>query len=133
MLVVGILGLIAVVLVRLTQSRQNGWGLKAAFSIIFVFMALRYDYGNDYMAYLRKFNCFASYYSSRAVDVTDMWWEPGWVLLNFFFAPFGFYHAGDVHFAFDLCGYLSVYPQFCSGASISGWGCFFTSLTLICF
>ncbi len=91
MLVPGIVGLIAVMLVCLTQSRQNGWGLKAAFVIIFIFLALRYDYGNDYMGYLRRFNEFASFYTRRQVDVSDMEWEPGWVLLNLVFAPFGFF------------------------------------------
>ncbi len=86
-----IVGIIAVMLTCLSQSRQNGWGLKAAFGVIFVFLALRYDYGNDYMAYLNRFEEFGFYYSRRAVDVAEMWWEPGWVLLNILFQPVGFF------------------------------------------
>ena len=86
-----IVGLIAVMLTSLSQHRQNGWGLKAAFGVIFVFLALRYDYGNDYIGYLKHFEEFGSFYSRRAVDVAGMWWEPGWVLLNILFQPFGFF------------------------------------------
>lgn len=87
MLIPFIVGLIAVILTCLTQSRQNGSGLKAAFVIIFVFLALRYDYGNDYMAYLKGFK----YATSSFVRVDDVKWEPGWVLLNRVFKPFGFF------------------------------------------
>jgi len=75
----------------LSQGRQNGLGLKAAFSIVFVFLALRYDYGNDYMGYLIEFEHFGLFYERKAVEVSEMWWEPGWVLLNILFQPFGFY------------------------------------------
>lgn len=91
MLVPFIVGLTAVTLTFFSQSRQNGLGLKAAFGVIFVFLALRYDYGNDYMGYLRHFEDFRFVYSHRAVDISAMWWEPGWVLLNIFFQPVGFF------------------------------------------
>ncbi len=90
MLIPIIVGSIAVILSCLSQHRQNGWGLKAAFVIIFVFLALRYDYGNDYMTYLDGFKEITYKYNAhKFFDVTA--WEPGWVLLNFVFKPFGFF------------------------------------------
>jgi hypothetical protein len=88
MLVPIIIGSLAVFFTYLTRSRQNGAGLKLAFFVIFVFLALRYDYGNDYMAYLNGYNEIISYNSIFFIDVR---WEPGWNSLNFLFKPFGFF------------------------------------------
>ena len=88
MLIPFIVGFIAVLLTCLTQQRQNGLGLKAAFVIIFIFLALRYDYGNDYIGYMNAFNALGSNFAHRS---TYMLWEPGWLLLNAFFQPFGFF------------------------------------------
>jgi len=85
-----IVGSIAVILTYLTRDRQNGLGLKLAFAVIFVFLALRYDYGNDYMAYLEGFGNINIWGWGQAT-VTDRYWEPGWVFLNILFRPFGFF------------------------------------------
>lgn len=83
-----IVGSLAVFLTYLTRYKQNGDGLKMAFFIIFVFLALRYDYGNDYMGYLDGFSEITSYGS---IFFTGERWESGWNALNFLFKPFGFF------------------------------------------
>ncbi len=88
MLIPIIVGSIAVILAYLSQSSQNGIGLKAAFLIIFVFLALRYDYGNDYMGYLDRYNEITS---NVQISITEMGWEPGWIFLHVVFKPFGFF------------------------------------------
>lgn len=88
MLIPIIIGLIAVILTYLTRDRQNGFGLKLAFAVIFVFMALRYDYGNDYMNYLDGYNEITS---NIQIFLTEMKWDPGWNLLHILFKPFGFF------------------------------------------
>ncbi|MGA2915474.1 MAG: EpsG family protein [Sedimentisphaerales bacterium] len=83
-----IVGLSAVFLTFLTRRKQNGIGLKLAFFVIFVFLALRYDYGNDYMAYLDGYNEIASY---SHIFLTGERFEPGWRFLHVLFKPFGFF------------------------------------------
>lgn len=88
MYVLFLIGLVAVFFTYLTRNKQNGFGLKLAFAIIFIFLALRYDYGNDYKAYLDGFYEITSY---ENVLSEDMRWEPGWNLLHIIFKPFGFF------------------------------------------
>jgi hypothetical protein len=83
-----IVGTLAVVLAYLTRRKQNGVGLKLAFFVIFVFLALRYDYGNDYMNYLDGYNKITTQFR---IYLTGEQWEPGWRLLHLFFRPFGFF------------------------------------------
>lgn len=89
MFVPAIVALLAVFLTYLTRFRQNGFGLKLAFVVIFVFLALRYDYGNDYMGYLDGFHYIAG--QTQVTAITEERWEPGWNLLCFMFKPFGFF------------------------------------------
>ena len=65
-------------------------GLFIAFFILFLFLALRYDYGNDYKAY---FNGFNEINSIKTVNYfgRDYQFEAGWVYLCRIFAPFGFF------------------------------------------
>jgi len=58
--------------------------------VIFVFLALRYDYGNDYMGYLEGFEGITLWEGSQ-ISLTGEKWEPGWVLLHIVFRPFGFF------------------------------------------
>ncbi len=88
MFIPAIIGTCSVLLTYISKTRQNGWGLKAAFLVIFIFLALRYDYGNDYMAYLDGYNEITS---NIQIFLTGMRWEPGWNLLHIIFKPFGFF------------------------------------------
>jgi hypothetical protein len=81
-------GVSAVFLTYLTRRKQNGVGLKMAFFVIFVFLAIRYDYGNDYMAYLDGFNEITTHFK---IFLTGEMWEPGWRFLHILFKPFGFF------------------------------------------
>lgn len=88
MLIPFIIGFLAVFLTYLTRGRQNSVGLKMAFVVIFMFLALRYDYGNDYMAYLDGYNDITA---NIQIFFTGERWEPGWNFLQFIFKPFGFF------------------------------------------
>jgi len=85
-----VIGSIAVILTYLTRDRQNGLGLKLAFVVIFAFLALRYDYGNDYMAYLEGFGDI-TVWDWDQIAITTEHWEPGWMFLHILFRPFGFF------------------------------------------
>jgi len=80
--------------VSLTGLQQMGvfkYGLKVSFILIFLFLALRYDYGNDYMNY------FNSFLSLKSINDDFFYFkgnEFGWLYLNYFFkyvfGQFGF-------------------------------------------
>ncbi len=66
-------------------------GLFFAFSLLFIFLAIRYNYGNDYKAYYEGFNEINSYASVDILDSANYYFEPGWILLCQIFEPFGFF------------------------------------------
>lgn len=75
-------------------SRGKDNCLKAAFVILFLFIGLRYDYGNDTLEYAQLFHNLASYDLSifDFVGITSLdSHEPGWVWLNYFFKPIGWF------------------------------------------
>lgn len=87
-----IINLIAVFFAYLSSVKFLKFGLKASFLLIFVFLALRYDYGNDYSSYL-DFYLNISNSELSIVDLTnnEEYMEIGWVLLNVLFGSFGFF------------------------------------------
>lgn len=89
MLTVATINLIAVFFAFLESKKIYRHGLKISFLIIFLFSALRYEYGNDYIAYRDFFeyvNGFAFFDYSE-----DLHHEIGWSFFNRIFYPFGFF------------------------------------------
>jgi transmembrane protein EpsG len=64
-------------------------GLKVSVALIFVFLSLRYDYGNDYMHYFEKFRYLKKY--NTMDDFYFKGIEFGWYYLNLIFQPLGFF------------------------------------------
>lgn len=82
-----VFNVIAVFFAWLESSWNFKHGLKFSLFVIFLFLALRYDYGNDYMGYLAemlrlKNGSNSIYYKGN---------EIGWFILNNIFKPFGFF------------------------------------------
>jgi hypothetical protein len=77
-------------------------GLKAAYSLIFLFLALRYDFGNDYMFY---FNDFLELKSLQDYTLYFRKNEFGWLYFNFFFK----YLFGDVGFHVMLASMAALF------------------------
>lgn len=90
MIAVTLINTLAVFLTFLSGSSRFRQGFGIAIIILICFYAIRFNYGNDYPAYLNMFNEINSYtyieYSTNTYDI-----EPGWVFLNRLFAPFGFF------------------------------------------
>jgi hypothetical protein len=55
MVITILIGIIVTIFAYFSGKSNNERYLFIAFSIIFIFLALRYDFGNDYMAYFDKF------------------------------------------------------------------------------
>ena len=64
--------------------------LELSCLILFVFLALRFDYGNDYINYSKL---FYQLISETPVDeiIFDTQMEKGFLWLNILFIPFGFF------------------------------------------
>ena len=73
------------------SSGQFKHGLKISFGLIFLFLALRYNFGNDYMQYLNGFIKTKSYSTGDFFDKKN-YYEPGWIFLCWLFnKSFGFF------------------------------------------
>jgi transmembrane protein EpsG len=84
MITVAIFNSVVVFFASLAKSNKCDYWLKISFLLIFLFLALRYNYGNDYHGYLEAF------YTIKYLDVTKGF-EPGWQLLCLLFKPLGFF------------------------------------------
>lgn len=93
MVAVIILCLLAVFFAWLESTGRDKHGLKISFGLIFIFLAIRYNFGNDYQSYYTIFKEIANsskinfnYESSHGRGI-----EIGWILLNWLLGPFGFF------------------------------------------
>lgn len=108
MILVTLLGLISMFLSWLEGEKYIKNGLKFSFFLIFLFSALRFNYGNDYTSYVEIFNEVNSYASLTLTD-TNLQIEPGWVVLNWFIEPLGFF---TLVFVLSLFNALTFYTFF---------------------
>ena len=88
--VVAVVGLLAMAISAIPRKRFK-YGLEAAWLLIFVFLAIRYDFGNDYMTYMDAFNWGVSFDDELGMYRTSRESEPGWQFLCKLFHPLGFF------------------------------------------
>lgn len=96
---------IAVLLALLARVKGVKNGLEWSFVLLTVFLAIRYDFGNDYMPYLDSFKSYKT--SSIGLFEFDRYYqlrdkrELLWVLLNLLFKPLGFFSLVIVMTVFE--------------------------------
>jgi transmembrane protein EpsG len=90
MYVVIILCIFSVFFAWLEDTNQYKHGLRVSFFLIFIFLALRYNFGNDYHSYLELFQEVQGYEFSNLLK-TDWKVEFGWIFLCWICSPFGFF------------------------------------------
>ena len=65
-------------------------GMAWGFGLLTLLAALHYDFGNDYIPYLKTYDEITGYgFNWEAIINKDIWKEPGWALLCFVFYPLG--------------------------------------------
>jgi len=84
------LGIFSILFAFLSKYKNFQWGLKVSFLLIFLFLALRYNFGNDYKNYL---NGFLDINRQNTINYHDKFghFEIGWVFLNRQFRDLGFF------------------------------------------
>jgi len=87
MITVAVLNSVVVFLSFFARFKNWEFLLKISFGLLFVFLALRYNYGNDYNGYLKdfmrlSFSDFTSYSKTTHFEL-------GWTFLCYLFRPFG--------------------------------------------
>ena len=87
-IVVGVLSFI--LSLGLMQFRYSNAKIFVVFLPVFVFLALRYNYGNDYLGYLGIFEDIASR-PVLSYEYEEFRIEIGWLALNRIFAVIGFF------------------------------------------
>jgi hypothetical protein len=91
MLVTLILGLLCVLFNLMAYFKKSDWGLKLSCVIIFIFLGLRYNFGNDYETYIKLFNRVHENGDIAFDPSMYLFYEPGWMMLNWIFRPVGFF------------------------------------------
>lgn len=82
-----------VILLSICSSlRIMKYGLEWSFILLFLFCALRYDYGPDYMGYYLDYNEFCGKYNfSNFLTDAKSRNEPLWAIICLLFKPVGFF------------------------------------------
>ena len=68
--------------------RKEKTMLLVASIVLTLFYSVRTDYGNDIPAYMHLFDMTSSVHFSDIFDIQERT-EPGWMILNYLFVPFG--------------------------------------------
>jgi hypothetical protein len=91
MLVTLLLGLFCSMITGLDSVLKGSWGLRISFLFLFLFLALRYNFGNDYQTYIELFNKVKENGDVAFDQSMYIFYEPGWMLLNWLCVPIGFF------------------------------------------
>jgi len=106
-----ILGIMATFFAWLEDTGKYKHGLKISFGLIFLFLALRYDYGNDYPVYLAAFGEINSYENINfSGNFRDM--EIGWVFLCWLCKPIGFFGMTAILALLNCLVYYNFFKKF---------------------
>lgn len=96
-----IINIFSVFFAWLESSKLSKSGLKISVFIIFLFLALRYDFGNDYTGYLQNFLNINKFDNVNIDSFNIKGNEIAWFYLNRFFKPLGFFSLVIVLSAFN--------------------------------
>lgn len=90
MFVVIFVSFLALLFAIFDSLRSLKGGLKTAFIIITILSCLRYDFGNDYLGYMKEFNEMFSY-SPDAIMNYDGFKDKGWFIIQHYLYPIGWF------------------------------------------
>ncbi len=85
-----LVGCFAIFFATLSRFDNTRWGLNISFIIIFIYLAIRYNFGNDYAEYFARFYKMGNLNQIKITDVINEF-EPGWYFINWIFQDAGFF------------------------------------------
>ena len=103
--------LIVILISYFARFKKSKYTLEISFLIIFIFTAFRYNFGTDYSTYHDLFLIYKSYSLSEILD-NSLDIEIGWILINYLFAPFGFFALIFTLSAFFCYTYYSIIKKY---------------------
>jgi transmembrane protein EpsG len=107
-----ILNILVIILAYFSKYRNTRFLFEIAFFTIFLFTALRFDFGRDYLGYYESFNIISNYSDISLIDYNLFRFEPGWATLNYIFKPIGFFGFIIMLSAFLCYTYYSLIKKY---------------------
>lgn len=107
-----ILNILVVLLAYFARYKNTRFLFEWAFFTIFLFTALRFEFGTDYSGYYKLFNTISFFSGINFIDYNQFRFEPGWLILNYIFKPIGFFGFIVVLSAFICYTYYSLIKKY---------------------
>lgn len=85
------LNILVILIAYFARFKNTKYMLELSFVIIFIFSAIRYNFGTDYMSYYSLFRNIQSNINFSSTDLSNYNLEFGWLILNYLFNPIGFF------------------------------------------
>lgn len=90
MYIVAFISIIALLLTFLESKKILESGMRLGIILVTILGCIHYNYGNDYMAYYDIYrSVVAIKFNLSDIIAGEVYKEPGWALLCYFFKPFG--------------------------------------------
>ena len=83
-----LVNIFAIMLAYIAKYPRCQTALIYSFLLIVIFLAIRYDFGNDYMSYKEIFDDIHCTRMRSVREIGDSYFEPGWIILNKCFGSF---------------------------------------------
>ena len=112
MLIYSIIAVFSVVILSPGFFRNPRTALKISFFTLFLFSALRYNYGNDYQSYQLIFESHKDLEFENINDAFSYFYEPGWIMLNQFLREGGFFSIVILVSALNAVIYYSFFTKY---------------------
>lgn len=107
-----ILNILVIIIAYFARYRKTRFLFEISFFIIFLFTALRFNFGTDYEGYLESFNYIIKSHSIRSINFNSFLFEPAWAVLNYIFKPIGFFGFIIVLSAFICYTYYFIIKKY---------------------
>jgi hypothetical protein len=108
------LSLLVIIISYCARYKRAEFALPLSFLIIFIFTAIRFNYGTDYPGYYKMFNSITTFSKIFSTYSKAFQVEKGWLILCYIFKPIGFF--GMIFFlsGFTCYTYYSLIKKYVS-------------------
>jgi hypothetical protein len=107
-----ILNIFIVLIAYFARYKNTRFLFELAFISIFLFTALRFEFGRDYPAYFESFKTISDFSDITSIDYNLFRFEPLWAILNYIFKPVGFFGFIAILSAFICYTYYSLIKKY---------------------